>query len=373
MFRNLDPDKYYSVYGDASAVNYDAANTQGMLYLLVEWDKSSAIWGNYNTAFTDTEFAVFNRTLYGGKLYYESVSSTPSGDPKTKLMVFRARAQQRAAHNEFAGTGGSLYYLKNKDVVEGSEKIKIEVKDKITGLVLSTKEIKSGAEYEIDYSNGRIVFWKPVSRIADSDSIISSSLLGGNPVYVVVDYEYEVKDKYDQSARGGRIQQSLTDYLRIGGTYVEEAQLDKNYELKGTDATLRLGKNIKFTGEFAQSESEEAGSFISADGGLSFTELATGDLDKGKAYGLKAEAHLFDKLGLTSYYKQVEKGFSSTSTTSTQGKELAGAGASFDITPQTRLKVSHDIQKLIDGETRRLNYRWERKRPRLPPRKQHAR
>ena len=246
------------------------------------------------------------------------------------------------------GTGGSLFYLKNKDIIEGSDKVKVEVRDKITGLVLATKEMKGGVDYEIDYSNGRIIFWQPISYIVESDSIISSHLLDGNPVYVVVDYEYETKDKYDEGTQGARLAASLTDYLRIGGTYVKEEQLDKNYELKGTDTILHLGKDIKLTGEYAESESEQVGSFISTDGGLSFTELATADLAQGKAYGIKGEAHLFDRLGLTSYYKQIEKGFSSVSTTSQQGKELIGAGATFDLSPKTRIKATHDIQKLID-------------------------
>ena len=348
LFRNLDPNKYYPVYGDSSSVNYDATNTQGPLYLLIEWDKSSVIWGNYNTSFTETEFAQFSRTLYGGKLHYENISTTQFGEPKTKLIVFRARAKQKAAHNEFIGTGGSLFYLKNKDVIEGSDKVKIEVRDKITGLVLATKQLESRVDYQINYSEGRLIFWKPISQISESDSIISTQLLAGNPVYVVVDYEYETKDKYDEGNYGIRAQQSLTDYLRVGGTYVKEEQLDKNYILKGTDTVIHLGKDVKLTAEFAESESESLGSFISTDGGLSFTELATANATSGKAYGLKGEAQAFGRLGLTGYYKQIEKGFSSASTISRQGKELIGAGATLDITPKTRLKVSHDIQKLID-------------------------
>jgi len=358
LFRNLDPDKYYPVYGDASSIDYKATDTQGMLYLLIEWDKSSILWGNYETGFSDTEFTSFSRTLYGGKVHLESVSTTSFGEPHTKLIVFKARAQQKAGHNEFTGAGGSLFYLKHKDIIEGSEKVKIEVRDKITGLILATKELEEGVDYEIDHSNGRFTFWQPISSMVESDFIISSHLLDGNPVYVVVDYEYETKDKYDEGTYGLRAQQSLTDYLpstfskmlglRIGSTYVQEEQLDKNYTLLGTDAVIHLGKDIKFTAEFAKSESEAVGSFISTDGGLSWAELPTGDLDKGKAYGLKSEAYLFDRLGLTSYYKRIEKGFSSTSTISQQGKELLGGGLNLDITPKTRLRVRHDIQKLID-------------------------
>jgi uncharacterized repeat protein (TIGR01451 family) len=348
LFRNLDPDKFYPVYGDGSSVNYDATNTQGKLYLLVEWDKSKALWGNYNTEFTDTEFAQFSRTLYGGKVYYEDVANTKFGEPRTKLVVFRARAKQKSAHNEFTGTGGSLYYLKNKDLTEGSDKVTIEMRDKITGLVLATKAMERNVEYEVDYSEGRIVFWKPVSQICESESIISSQLLDGNPVYVIADYEYETKEQYDEGSYGGRIQQSFTDYLRVGGTYVKEEQLNSSYILKGVDTIAHLGENIKFTAELAETESSAMGSFVSTDGGLSFTELAVSNSDKGKAYGIKGEAYILGRLGLTGYYKRIEKGFSSSATSSQQGKELIGGAATFDLTSKTRLKVAHDIQKLID-------------------------
>ena len=351
LFKNLDPDKYYPVYGDESSINYNATDTQGMLYLLIEWDKSSAIWGNYNTAFTDTEFAQFSRSLYGGKVHLETVAATRFGEPNAKLVLFKASAQQKAAHNEFTGTGGSLYYLKHKDVIEGSDKVRIEVRDKITGLVLAKDEMQEGADYEIDYSNGRITFWRPISQISESNSIISTHLLDGNPVYVVADYEYEVMDEYDQGTVGGRVQKSITDYVSVGGTYVKEEQAENDYELKGTDATIHLGKDIQITAEYAESESEATGSFISTDGGLSFTELPTDQHAQGKAYGVKGDAHLFgDKLGLSAYYKKIEKGFSTSGTSSQQGKELTGFGATYDPTGKTSLTVSHDIQELLaDG------------------------
>jgi hypothetical protein len=349
LFKNLDPDKYYSVYGDSSSVDYKATDTQGVLYLLIEWDRSSVLWGNYNTALTDTEFARFSRTLYGGKVHLESASTTKFGEPDTKLIVFSAQAQQKAAHNEFTGTGGSLYYLKHKDIIEGSDKVKVEVRDKVTGLVLGTEEMEEGSDYEMDYSNGRITFRESISSITESSSIISSRLLDGNPVYVVVDYEYEVKEDYDKGTVGVRVRQSISDYVSIGGTYVEEKQSTQTYKLKGTDTTIHLGKDIKLTAEYAESESEALGSFISTDGGLSFTELPTAGPSRGKAYGVKGEAHLLsNKLGLSSYYKWIDNDFSTSATSSQQGKELIGFGATLDLTPKTRLTASHDIQKLID-------------------------
>ncbi|MDP8260700.1 MAG: hypothetical protein P9L96_06890 [Candidatus Gygaella obscura] len=349
LFKYIDPDKYYPVYGDSSSVSYEASDTQGMFYALVQWDRSSAMWGNYNVGFTDTEFAQFSRTLFGAKAELISTSDTKFGEPNTKIITFMAKAKQKAAHNEFVGTGGSLYYLKHKHIVEGSDKIKLNVLDKITGLILTTIEQKEGSDYQIDYDNGRIIFWKPISQIAEADSIISSNLLDGNKLYVVADYEYYTQNKYDEWSKGARLSQQIGDYVRFGGTYVQdENQAKENYELKGIDTTFRLGDDIKFDVEYAETKSEEGNNFISTDGGITFTELSTDETAMGSAYGLKGEARLFDKLALTGYYKKAEKGFSLPSNIANQGTEKIGAQLDFDISAGTRLSARHDIQELLD-------------------------
>ena len=349
LFRYIDPDKYYPVYGDNSSVSYDATNTQGMLYAMVEWDRSQAIWGNYEITLDDTEFARFSRTLYGGKAQIISVSNTKFGEPNTKVIVFTAKAKQRAAHNEFIGTGGSLYYLKHKYIIEGSEKVRIEVRDKISGLVIASVDEKEGVDYQIDYDNGRIIFWRPISQISASESIIATNLLDGNRLYLAVDYEYEVKDKYDEWSGGIRASQQLNDYVRVGGTYINDNQQAKqNFSLQGLDTTLRLNKDIKVNAEYAEAKSEEGNNFSSTDGGLTFTELATDQSEKGRAYGMNGEAKLFDDLNLTAYYKKIEKGFSTPFTIFNQGTEKIGGAASLDIGPGTRISLRHDIQKLLE-------------------------
>jgi len=67
VFRRLDPDAYYPVYGDDSTT-YRDVDTQGRLYVRVDWDKSQALWGNYNTGITGTEYGKYSRSLYGAAL-----------------------------------------------------------------------------------------------------------------------------------------------------------------------------------------------------------------------------------------------------------------------------------------------------------------
>lgn len=348
LFRNLDPEKYYPVYGDQSTKDYQATDTQGNLYLLVEWDKSSVLWGNYAIGFDQTEFAKFSRTLYGGKVDFESVSATQYGEPRSKIVVFRAKANQRSSHAELLATGGSLYFLKHQDVIEGSDKVKIQVRDKITGLVINEKDMKEGADYEMDYDTGRMIFWRPVPILAESYSIISSNLLNGNPIYVIVDYEYDVKDQIAEDTVGSRVRQAITDEVLVGTTYVKEGQTTGDYELKGTDVTVHLGKDATIVAEAAQTESGTEGTYVSTDGGLSYTELATADDAQGRAYGIKGDARLFDRVGLSSYYKWVDNEFSTAATTSQQGKEVKGAELVFDLTDNMRFTARHDIQNLIN-------------------------
>jgi uncharacterized repeat protein (TIGR01451 family) len=349
LFRKIEPEKYYPVYGDASSVNFEATDTQGRLFLLVEWDKSSAIWGNYNTEFTDTELAQFNRTLYGGKVNYQSVEGTKFGEPVTKVAAFSSKVRQRSAHNEFMGTGGSLFYLKDRNVIQGSEKVTIEVRDKVTGLTIASKSMSSGSDYQMNYDHGRILFWRPVSMVAQSDVIISTALLDGNRIYVVVDYEYEIQETLSNDTSGVTGQQAISDHIAIGGTYVKEQQLDKDYELKAANAKIHLGDTAVLKAEYAESQAQGTGNWLSDDGGLTFTEAQVGQRDQGKAWSIGFEDHIADKFAARAYYKRIEDGFSSVGTTSQQGKELRGAEVTYDVTGKTRLKLSHDEQQLLAG------------------------
>ncbi|HET6782463.1 MAG TPA: hypothetical protein VFH12_01355, partial [Pseudoxanthomonas sp.] len=56
VFRRLDPDLYYPVYGDDSTT-YRDVDTMGRFYLRMDWDKNQALWGNFYTGFTGTEYA----------------------------------------------------------------------------------------------------------------------------------------------------------------------------------------------------------------------------------------------------------------------------------------------------------------------------
>ncbi|GBD97363.1 MAG TPA: hypothetical protein ENG83_01690 [Nitrospirae bacterium] len=116
--------------------------------------------------------------------------------------------------------------------------------------------------------------------------------------------------------------------------------------------TAYIGKHSKVRGEYAWSKEQGTDAFFSTDGGLSFDSMDNyllTETTQGKALSINAETYLFDRLDIKAYHKRVDRGFSSTSTLSEQGKQVTGGAAALEITPETHLNLSYDTQKLIDG------------------------
>lgn len=323
LFRRLDPDRYYPVYGDDSTT-YSDVDSQGALYVRVDWDKSRAIWGNFNSDITANEFAHYNRTLYGAQLVYRSTDLTSAGEHKNHISGFVSEAQSAAAHNEFSATGGSLYYLQQTDIVVGSEKIWIEIREEHASQVAERYPLRAGLDYEIDYFQGRIILTQPLSQIARrvNPSIIHDAPLQGNKVVMLVDYEYVPADlSFDNPVAGIRGKTWIGDQVGVGATVIDEQRDGADYSLQGVDLTWQATESSYVKGEFAQSESNQSNSrFTSNDGGLTFNALATQSEPgrEGDAAGLEAYLDFADLFsdsqdgGLTLWHKQRDAGFSSS-------------------------------------------------------------
>ena len=348
LFRRLDPDKYYPVYGDDSTL-IDDTDSQGKMYVRVDWDKSRAIWGNYNTDMTGTELSSFNRSLYGAKLNHKSTKTTKDGDHKTDVTVFASEAQSAFRHNQFLGTGGSLYYLKDTDIVDGSEKVWIEVRQRESDRAVKTVIMEEGRDYEIDDFQGRIILRRPLLQIAEIDtpSLVKDTPLDGDQVYLMVDYEY-VPDDFDsdKASYGSRGKVWLNDQVAIGATYAHENRNQDDYDLKGVDITWKKSKGTYIKGEYAKSESVQTqGSFLSDDGGLNFTDFkdntAPSDID-GSAYSIEARANMLDisnKEGsIGAWYKNRDAGFSTSRYDN--GNDTVDAGAEAIVKIDDKLDLS---------------------------------
>jgi len=363
LFRRLDPDKYYPVYGDDSTI-IDDTNSQGKMYVRVDWDKSQAIWGNFNTDITGTELSAFNRSLYGAKLNHKSTQTTKEGNHKTDLTVFGSEAQSAYGHNQFLGTGGSLYYLKDTDIVDGSEKVWVEVRERNGDRVVQQVVMEEGRDYQIDDFQGRIILNRPLLQIAEQagPSLVKDNPLDGNQVYLMVDYEY-VPDNFDadKASYGGRGKAWLNDHFAVGGTYVHENRDQNDYELKGVDITLQKAKGTYIVAEYAETKAlQSQGNFFSEDGGLKFnaidSPLAASKIN-GEAYSLEARANLQDLIkktgSLGAWYKHRDAGFSTSRLA--QGEETIDTGIEAIIEVNDAFKLSAKATVYDQKETSKLS------------------
>jgi outer membrane protein OmpA-like peptidoglycan-associated protein len=281
IFRQLDPDRYYPVYGDDSTATSDV-DTQGAFYVRVDWDHNRALWGNYNTGLTDTEYAQYNRSLYGAKLELETTSTTEFGDSERRFTAFASQAQSAPTHVTFKATGGSLYFLQHTDVVEGSEKVWIEVRRRDTEQVVEREILLEGRDYDVDAIQGRIILRRPLSQVVRerNSSIIRTRSLEGDDVFLLVDYEYVPRNFLaDDTTYGARGKIWISDNVALGATKITDERTGTDYQLDGADVTYKYGPGTYLTAEFARSEAKQSdANFISLDGGLSFASqtLAAG-------------------------------------------------------------------------------------------------
>lgn len=319
LFRRLDPDRYYPVYGDDSTTIADV-NTQGRMYVRLEWDRSEVTWGNFETGFTGNELGQYSRGLYGAQATYESLSATEFDDSKTRVSAFVSESQTALGHSEFLGTGGSLYYLRHRDILPGSDKLIIEVRDPRTNRVIETRPLMREIDYEIDEIQGRVILSKPLLQVSQQSapSLIVDGPLDGNVTLLIADYEYLPDDFDTNNLVGGvRGKQWLGDHVGIGATYVEEGRDAEDYQLGGVDVTLKAAENTWMKLEWGSTEATQTERQFSVDGGLSFNNLSPSAADdrQGDAYNVDVHINAGDFGGsdrwvTNAWFKEVDDQYS---------------------------------------------------------------
>lgn len=231
-----ETDNGYPLYGDSSE-QYIEAMSQDRLYLKIEKDLNSITYGDFNTDLgSDLEFNKYSRTFNGTVLNLEKENDY-------KIRTFLTENSQAIVRDELPGYGLSgPYKLTNSDIIENSEKITIEVRDRFNNaIILSRKTLTRYNDYTISYKDGWIIFNEPIREFDDNL----------NPIYIEAVYEAETLAKA-QFTYGSRIDKELLDgKVKVGATHVTEDSLIEDKTLTGVDFEFDYNNKIKFTGELA--------------------------------------------------------------------------------------------------------------------------
>jgi len=184
---------------------------------------------------------------------------------------FAAEPGTVSSWEEFRGTGGSLYYLPQQDILIGSERVRIEVRDKDSGLVTGVVHLRPTLDYDIDYLQGRVLLTEPLDATVDDSLLVRTGGLGGDEAWLVVQYEYSPGfDEIDTLAAGGQGHYWFGDFVKLGLTASrnEEGSLDSN--LYAGDVTLRASTESWLKLQVGRSEGQVSTALRSDDGGFTF-------------------------------------------------------------------------------------------------------
>lgn len=270
LFGTIEPDRYYTLYGDAVEQRFEAPTTR-KLYLKIERRQFAALFGDFETGLTITELSRYSRTLTGLKADF-------AGE-RFAVNAFAAENRERYGRDEFVGDGTSgPYRLSRTPLVANSDRLRIEVRDRVRSeIVVESRVLTRFIDYSLDYYTGELTFKQPISS-RDSEF---------NPVFIVAEYETLLVEAGGTTA-GARASARLSDTVELGATLVDEGSALGATRLAGTDLTFRPTGALQVRAELAQTASEHA--------------------NRASAYLAEVE-HVTERLDFAAYVREQETGF----------------------------------------------------------------
>ena len=337
LFRDIDPNAFYPIYGDASSKLYDAQSAS-RLYVRVDKDKSYLLYGDFNTASSDpaNKLASYSRALTGGKFHYENNS--------VQSNIYAAKTANKGYVDEQPARGISgPYALGKPNAIANTETVELIVRNRVQPAIVLTKtRLARYSDYDFEPFSGRIMFREPVPSIDENN----------NPIYIRISYEVD-EDFGDKHWVGGiDAKIKLTDQISVGGSYAKDNDKQTPYEIAGTNIEIKLGDKTYLVAEAAQSKGTnaynqnfssitDANPLVSTSGKAVRAEVRhEGDALKGRIYATKSDA-----------------GFQNASAGVIAGRTELGANLNFIATPNLEfsanaLKTKDESGGITDGASR---------------------
>ncbi len=301
LFRDIQPDEFYPVYGDSSIRRFDAQSTS-QLYVRVDKNKSYLLYGDFITQnpTTTRKLGVYSRSLTGAQEHFEN--------QRVAVNAFASRDSTTQIIDEIPANGTSgPYRLTRTDALENSEKVEILVRDRSQpGIVLKTTPQTRFSDYEVEQLTGQIIFRSPIASLDSSF----------NPQSIRITYEADLGGKEFWVA-GVDAQVKLTDRVEVGAIAVRDENPQDKATLVGVNATVKLTEKTFLTGELARTDKASRGT-----GDAERVELRHEDKD------LQAQA----------YFARTDLAFDNAGSYLSRGRSEAGGKLTYRLNEQTLVR-----------------------------------
>jgi hypothetical protein len=315
LFRDIEPDKFYPVYGDDSVRGFDAQSSS-KLYLRVDKDRSYLVVGDFSTGQTSSvrQLTQYSRSVNGVAQHLEK------GPVSANVFASRDSLRQQvitfpAANTRFyPGTLPPFY-------VEGSERVELVTEDRAQGGIgQRVRTLARFADYSIDELSGSLKVTEAVTRL-DPET-------GGLNSYRIT---FEVEEGAAQSwLYGADVTVSPTASTKLGVMAVNDDNPNQARRLRGVFGSWQAGPQTEINGELAHT-------YLGQD--MTRTGNANNDAPTGNGLGWRVGAkHNGANLQSELAVVGTSDAFSNLSAPVAGGRFEARAKNQYSIDERTRLK-----------------------------------
>ncbi len=242
LFRDIQPDQFYPVYGDSSARGFDAQST-GKLYVMVQNGTNYALYGDYTTQSDNParQLTQYARALNGAKAHWQLGSVTLDG--------FASDTTSTQSIIEFRANGTSGPFQLDLRGVTNSQQVDVITRDRNQpSVILNDTPLTPFTDYAIEPYTGLLLLTNPVPSV-------DANL---NPVYVHVSYSLDAGGpKHWVEGADARLQ--VTPGLALGATAIHDADPGNELTLEGVNLTEKLDAHTTAIAEVARSSSDVQG------------------------------------------------------------------------------------------------------------------
>ncbi len=290
--REIAPDSYYPLPGDASIRGYDARSTSKW-FAKLEKERHFIMWGDYTTSdgADVADLGITSQTLNGFNGMYNN--------GKFIAQLYVARPEDLHKVVEFDGNGTAMFYnIGDQRIVRHTETITLVTYDRNNiGLVLKEQSLIRYIDYTVDYFTGDVQFNRVVPSFDDEL----------NPIKVRVAYDLNDNgDKY--TIAGGRLSYLFTPYLAAGISYEYNDHALEGYDLGSVWVNYDIDSQTQLTASVAtmSHESSESANTITS------SSTVGNKLKNGTAVKLRLKRDWADSSQTELEYAYAQEGFTNT-------------------------------------------------------------
>ncbi|MCG3865476.1 MULTISPECIES: hypothetical protein [unclassified Photobacterium] len=290
--REISPDSYYPLPGDASVRGYDARSTSKW-FAKLERERHFVMWGDYSTndGADSADIGVTSQTLNGFNSMYNN------GQFIAQLYVSRPEDLHKVV--EINGNGTAMFYnVGEQRIVRHSDIISLVTYDRNNlGLVLEERSLTRYIDYTFDYFSGDIQFNRPVPSFDEEL----------NPIKVRIAYDID-DDGEAYTIAGGRLSYLFTPHFAAGISYESN-----DHELEGYDlGSVWLNYDIDSQTQFSASVATMTHEGSESANTVTTSSVLADKLKRGSAARLSLKRDWSDSSQTELEYAYAQEGFTNT-------------------------------------------------------------